>query len=61
MLFRSIYQIEATAHAPDKEACYAELLRVLKPGGVFGSYEWCLTDKYEPENPVHQKIKHGIE
>ena len=59
--FDAIYQIEATAHAPDKEACYAEIYRVLKPGGVFGSYEWCLTEKYEPENPVHQKIKHGIE
>jgi sterol 24-C-methyltransferase len=59
--FDGVYQIEATAHAPDKVACYKELLRVLKPGGFFGSYEWCLTDKYEPENPKHRQIKKGIE
>jgi len=59
--FDGVYQIEATAHAPDKLACYKELFRVIKPGGCFGSYEWCLTDKYEPENPKHRQIKKGIE
>jgi len=59
--FDAIYQIEATAHAPDKAACYKEIFRVLKPGGLFGSYEWCLTDKYDPENPEHRAIKKGIE
>ena len=59
--FDAVYQIEATAHAPDKVACYSEILRVLKPGGVFGSYEWCLTKKYDPENAEHRAIKHGIE
>ncbi len=34
--FDGVYQIEATAHAPDKVACYAEILRVLKPGQIFG-------------------------
>jgi len=59
--FDAIYQIEATAHAPDKVACYSELYRVLKPGGVFASYEWCLTKKYDPDNAEHVKIKKGIE
>jgi len=59
--FDAIYQIEATAHAPDKVACYSELLRVLKPGGVFGSYEWCLTKNYDPDNAQHVAIKKGIE
>ena len=59
--FDAIYQIEATAHAPDKVECYKEIFRVLKPGGVFGSYEWCLTKKYDPENANHVKIKRGIE
>eukprot|EP01094_Clydonella_sp_ATCC50884_P028604 TRINITY_DN8636_c0_g1_i2.p3 TRINITY_DN8636_c0_g1~~TRINITY_DN8636_c0_g1_i2.p3 ORF type:complete len:157 (+),score=53.24 TRINITY_DN8636_c0_g1_i2:730-1200(+) len=36
-------------------------MRVLKPGGVFASYEWCLTDKYDAENEQHRKIKKGIE
>jgi len=59
--FDAAYQIDATAHAPDKVACYKEILRVLKPGQAFAGYEWCLTDAYDPENPVHQQIKKGIE
>jgi len=59
--FDAAYQIDATAHAPDKTACYKEILRVLKPGHVFAGYEWCWTDLYDPENPVHQEIKKGIE
>jgi len=59
--FDAIYQIEATAHAPDKVACYSEIYRVLKPGGVFGSYEWCLTENYNPESEEHRNIKRGIE
>lgn len=59
--FDAIYQIEATAHAPDKVACYKELMRVLKPGGLFASYEWCLTDEYDATNAEHQKIKKYIE
>ena len=47
--------IEATCHAPDAAACYGEIFRVLKPGGVFASYEWCLTDKYDPNNPVGRR------
>mmetsp|Transcript_25277 Transcript_25277/g.63401 ORF Transcript_25277/g.63401 Transcript_25277/m.63401 type:complete len:339 (+) Transcript_25277:189-1205(+) len=59
--FDAVYECEATAHAPDKAACYAELMRVVKPGGFFGSYEWCMTDKYDPNNAEHRAIKKGIE
>lgn len=38
--FDAVYEIEATCHAPDAQACYAEVLRVLKPGGYFSGYEW---------------------
>jgi sterol 24-C-methyltransferase len=55
------YAIEATCHAPDKIACFQEIFRVLKPGAVFAGYEWCMTDKYNPSNPVHKRIKHAIE
>eukprot|EP00008_Paramoeba_atlantica_P004972 CAMPEP_0201478642 /NCGR_PEP_ID=MMETSP0151_2-20130828/3419_1 /ASSEMBLY_ACC=CAM_ASM_000257 /TAXON_ID=200890 /ORGANISM="Paramoeba atlantica, Strain 621/1 / CCAP 1560/9" /LENGTH=367 /DNA_ID=CAMNT_0047859777 /DNA_START=55 /DNA_END=1158 /DNA_ORIENTATION=- len=59
--FDGVYEIEATAHAPDKVACFKELLRVTKPGGYFGSYEWCMTDKYDPNNEEHNKLKWMIE
>lgn len=59
--FDAIYTIEASCHAPDRVKLFEELRRVLKPGGVFGGYEWCLTDRYDPRDPAHQKIKKDIE
>lgn len=59
--FDAVYAIEATCHAPSWEGVYGEILSVLKPGGVFGLYEWCMTDSYDPSNPEHRKIAHGIE
>ena len=55
------YTLEATPHAPDKQGVYSEVFRVLKPGGLFIGDEWCVTDRYNPENPVHRQLKSGIE
>ena len=57
----AIYAIEATCHAPDRVALFSELRRVLKPGGEFAGYEWCLTDLYDGNNPEHRRLKHGVE
>lgn len=35
---------------------YAEIMRVLKPGAKFCSYEWVSTKKYDPKNQEHVKI-----
>jgi len=59
--FDGVYAIEATCHAPDRHGVYGEILRVLKPGGIFACYEWCLTDKYDRNNAKHAKIKKAIE
>lgn len=59
--FDAVYAIEATCHAPERNGVYSEILRVLKPGGVFATYEWCLTDKYDKNNEVHRQIKKDIE
>jgi len=59
--FDAVYAIEATCHAPDRAKCYAEILRVLKPGGFFACYEWCLTDAYDPDSARHRKLKKDIE
>ncbi len=58
--YDAVYQIEATCHAPDAVKCYAEIFRVLKPGGVFASYEWCLTEEYDPKNEKHKQIRQDI-
>jgi len=59
--FDHCYSIEAYCHTPDHEKAYAEVLRVLKPGGRFASYEWCLTEKHDPSNPAHMHAKKKIE
>ncbi|KAF8754524.1 putativecycloartenol-C-24-methyltransferase 1 [Rhizoctonia solani] len=59
--FDAVYAIEATVHAPSWEGVYGEILKVLKPGGIFGVYEWCMTDAWDPSNPAHKEIVHGIE
>ena len=59
--FDAVYAIEATVHAPDLQGVYEQIYRVLKPGGVFGVYEWLMTDNYDNENPRHREIRLGIE
>ncbi|QRW05489.1 DNA repair and recombination protein RAD22 [Ceratobasidium sp. AG-Ba] len=59
--FDAVYAIEATVHAPTWEGVYGEIKKVLKPGGIFGVYEWCMTDDWDPSIPEHKDIAHGIE
>jgi len=59
--YDACYAIDATCHSPSKEEIYAEIMRVVKPGGYAAVYEWCMTDEYDPENPVHREVKHNIE
>ena len=60
--FDAAYSIEATApHAPSKVGCYAEVFRVLRPGGCFAAYEYCMTSRFDPNNPRHRQIKNDIE
>ncbi|MCS6914888.1 MAG: methyltransferase domain-containing protein [Myxococcales bacterium] len=59
--FDAAYAIEATCHAPDKRQIYGEVFRVLKPGAHFAAYEWCVTDRYDSQNPRHREIRQGIE
>ncbi|RDL41486.1 Sterol 24-C-methyltransferase [Venustampulla echinocandica] len=59
--FDAVYAIEATVHAPSLEGVYSQIFRVLKPGGVFGVYEWLMTDNYDNTNERHREIRLGIE
>ena len=59
--FDAVYAIEATVHAPALIGVYSEIFRVLKPGGVFGVYEWLMTDVYDDGNKHHRRIRLGIE
>ncbi|KAG0460780.1 hypothetical protein HPP92_021077 [Vanilla planifolia] len=59
--FDGAYSIEATCHAPRLEDVYGEIYRVLKPGGLYVSYEWVTTGLYRPEDPGHVETIQGIE
>ncbi|XP_072988290.1 24-methylenesterol C-methyltransferase 2-like [Typha latifolia] len=59
--FDKAYSIEATCHAPRLEDVYSEVFRVLKPGGLFVSYEWVTTPLYRGDDHRHVEIIHGIE
>lgn len=58
--FDAVYAIEATCHAPDRVPVFSEAWRVLKPGGLFAGYEWCLTENYDGSDH-HRQLKRGIE
>jgi sterol 24-C-methyltransferase len=59
--FDVAYAMEATCYSPTLEQVYAEVARVLKPGGYWGTYEWMMTPKYDDKNPVHNEIRTRIE
>ena len=59
--FDAAYAIEATVHAPDLASVYAEIGRVLKPGGVLASYEWAMTERFVATDSSHQRIRRDIE
>ena len=54
------YAIDATCYAPDKTALYREIFRVLRPGTCFACKEWCLTEKFDPQDAEHARIKKSI-
>ncbi|KAF2649369.1 sterol 24-C-methyltransferase [Lophiostoma macrostomum CBS 122681] len=60
--FDAVYAVEATVHAPSLVSAYAEIFRVLKPGGLFGVYEWVMmADKFDPSNTDHVALRYGME
>jgi len=59
--FDHVYSIEACCHSPDRADVYREIYRVLKPGGCFVSYEWCLTKKHRDGDAQHMLSKKLIE
>ncbi|MDB5403563.1 MAG: sterol 24-C-methyltransferase [Acetobacteraceae bacterium] len=59
--FDAAYALEATVHAPSIAGVYAEIARVLKPGGMVACYEWAMTRRFVASDTEHQRIRREIE
>ena len=59
--FDAAYSIEASCCAPDKVSIYGEVFRLLKPGAHFAAYEYCTTERFDPADPVHLRLKEDIQ
>ena len=46
--FDVIFSKDALLHVPDKDGLFAEIFRVLKPGGVFAASNWMIGHDGEP-------------
>ncbi len=50
--FALVFSKDSLVHIPDKGALYAEVLRVLKPGGVFAASDWMRRDATPPSDEM---------
>jgi phosphoethanolamine N-methyltransferase len=46
--FDVVFSKDALLHVPDKESLFAEIFRVLRPGGVFAASNWMIAHDGEP-------------
>lgn len=46
--FDLVFSKDAMVHIPDKDAIFADIHRVLKPGGVFAASDWLIAHDDEP-------------
>ncbi|HEY1419045.1 MAG TPA: methyltransferase domain-containing protein [Myxococcaceae bacterium] len=59
--FDAVYTIEACCHAEDRRRPFGEAFRVLRPGGCFSGYDWCLLPEFQAQDPEQLRLKEGIE
>jgi sterol 24-C-methyltransferase len=59
--FDAAFAIESLCHADDRRAVLAEISRVLRPGGRFAAFEWCLTERYDRHDAEHRRLKRTLE
>lgn len=59
--FHAAYSFESICHAPSSRAVFDELHRLLKPGGEIAAVDWCLTSRFDEDDPVHRGIRDRIE
>lgn len=54
--FDIVFSKDALLHVPDKDALFAEIFRVLKPGGVFAASNWMIGHDGEPSREMKDYV-----
>jgi sterol 24-C-methyltransferase len=54
--FNSLYQIQVLTYAKNKEKLFAEMFRILKPGGKISFLDWVRLDNYDAKNEHHRDL-----
>ncbi|HEY5235796.1 MAG TPA: class I SAM-dependent methyltransferase, partial [Rhabdochlamydiaceae bacterium] len=55
-----VYQVQVFSYSKDLEKLFADIYRVLKPGGRVACLDWFQLDKYDPKNPEHADLMRRI-
>lgn len=58
--FDSLYQIQVLTYAKNKEELFAEMFRVLKPGGKISFLDWVQLDNYDMNNAHHRDLLNRV-
>ena len=56
----AVYQIQVFSLSKNLEKLFADIYRILKPGGRVGCLDWFRLDKYNPQNPEHADLMRRI-
>lgn len=56
----AVYQVQVFSYAKDLEKLFADIYRILKPGGRVSCLDWFRLDKYDANNPEHTDLMRRI-
>lgn len=57
----AVYYIESACHLSNRTEIFLESAKALKQGGKLFSYEWVMTNRFDPKNDDHVAIKKSVE